>query len=237
MSGLTTISLSVAPDVAGKVVLGLVQAAPVRVGPAGAELDAAMSALAAEQGARHAGQQPSEIGGLQAARDLYKSFGIDPTKTRPSSEALLRRVLKGDALPRVLSAVDVGNLCSVRFLLPLGLYDVGKIRGAVTLRRGRAGESYPGIRKDQVNLEGRPTLADDEGAFGNPTSDSFRTSVDAGTRSLWMVVFAPRGYSRERMAGHVASAREAMATHLAGDSVVDTAGEVLGGEGSRPQSW
>ncbi len=226
MDPVTPVALRLAADVAGKVVLGLVRAEPVAVAPAGPELEADLEALRAELASRHAGRSASEISGLHPARELYRSFGIDPTKTRPSSEALLRRVLRGDPLPRVLNAVDVGNLCSVRFLLPLGLYDAGKIRGAATLRRGGAEESYTGIRKDRVNLHGRPTLADAEGAFGNPTSDSLRTAVDEGTRSLWMVIFAPAGYPRDRMVTHVAFARDAMARHLAGPEPVTTTGHV-----------
>jgi DNA/RNA-binding domain of Phe-tRNA-synthetase-like protein len=192
-----------------------VRASPVAVGPGSSGLVAEMDALAAELARAHAGREPREIDGLQAARDLYRAFGIDPTRTRPSSEALLRRVLKGQPLPRVLNAVDVGNLCSVRFLLPLGLYDAAKIRGGAVLRRGASGEGYEGIRKDHVNVEGRPTLVDDEGPFGNPTSDSLRTCVDASTTSLWMVIFAPRGFPEERLRANGAWAAEAMARHLA----------------------
>lgn len=199
-----------------------VRAFPVAVGPASPELIAEMEALAADLAKAHAGKPPGEIEGLRAARDLYKAFGIDPTRTRPSSEALLRRVTKGQPLPRVWNAVDVGNLCSVRFLLPLGLYDAAKVRGEAVLRRGAAGEEYAGIRKDRVNVEGRPALADDEGPFGNPTSDSFRTCVDATTTSLWMVIFAPRWFSAETLHAHGAWAAGAMARHLSGAEPVRT---------------
>jgi DNA/RNA-binding domain of Phe-tRNA-synthetase-like protein len=125
-------------------------------------------------------------------RTMYKRIGLDPTKTRPSSEALLRRVMKGDPLPRVNSLVDVCNWCSVEFQLPYGLYDLAHIEGAISLRLGREGESYPGIRKDDVHVGGRMTLADERGAFGNPTSDSARTMVTSATTSALVVVFAPR---------------------------------------------
>ena len=126
-----------------------------------------------------------------AVRTMYKRLGIDPTKTRPSSEALLRRVRKGDTLPRINSMVDVCNWCSFEFQLPYGLYDAAHIQGDVTLRIGREGESYPGIRKDDVHVGGRLTLADRRGAFGNPTSDSARTMVTTSTTSAVVVVFAP----------------------------------------------
>src|SRR6185503_17725909 len=96
--------------------------------------------------------------------------------------ALLRRVRRGDELPRINSLVDVINWCSLESQLPFGLYDLDKVQGDVTLRLG---EEYAGIRKDAVHVAGRLTLADEAGAFGNPTSDSARTMVTpATTRAL-----------------------------------------------------
>jgi DNA/RNA-binding domain of Phe-tRNA-synthetase-like protein len=135
-----------------------------------------------------------------SVRTMYKAVGIDPTKTRPSSEALLRRVRKGDTLPRINSMVDVCNWCSFEFQLPYGLYDAAHIDGDVTLRIGRQGESYPGIRKDEVHVGGRITLADATGPFGNPTSDSARTMVTTATTRALVVVFAPRDLEARRLA-------------------------------------
>jgi DNA/RNA-binding domain of Phe-tRNA-synthetase-like protein len=129
---------------------------------------------------------------VAAVRTMYKRIGLDPTKTRPSSEALLRRVRKGDPLPRVNSLVDVCNWCSVEFQLPYGLYDAAHVEGDITLRLGQAGESYAGIRKDDVHVAGRMTLADTRGPFGNPTSDSARTMVTTTTNRAIVLVFAPR---------------------------------------------
>ena len=126
---------------------------------------------------------------------------------------------------RILNAVDLCNLLSLQFLLPLGLYDAGKIAGEVTLRRGAPGESYPGIRKEEVHLEGRPVLSDAEGPFGNPTSDSLRTSVTLDTRSLWLMIFAPAGFPRETMEGFVRRAAEGITRHLSpagGTAVTET---------------
>jgi DNA/RNA-binding domain of Phe-tRNA-synthetase-like protein len=132
---------------------------------------------------------PEEV---TAVRTMYKRVGLDPTKTRPSSEALLRRIRKGDTLPRINSMVDVCNWCSMEFQLPYGLYDAARIDGDVELRMGRPGESYPGIRKDNVNVDGRIALADRLGPFGNPTSDSARTMVTTATTRALLVIFAPR---------------------------------------------
>jgi DNA/RNA-binding domain of Phe-tRNA-synthetase-like protein len=144
--------------------------------------------LAAAEAAVRA-HPPEEI---VAVRTMYKRVGIDPTKRRPSSEALLRRVRKGEPLPRINSMVDVCNWCSLEFQLPYGLYDADRIERDVVLRLGRTGESYPGIRKDDVHVEGRITLADGRGPFGNPTSDSARTMVTTATTRALLVVFAPR---------------------------------------------
>jgi DNA/RNA-binding domain of Phe-tRNA-synthetase-like protein len=134
-----------------------------------------------------------------SVRTMYKRVGIDPTKTRPSSEALLRRVRKGDPLPRINSMVDVCNWCSFEFQLPYGLYDAAHIDGDVMLRIGADGESYPGIRKDDVHVGGRIALVDAAGPFGNPTSDSARTMVTPATTRALLVVFAPRDLETKRL--------------------------------------
>jgi DNA/RNA-binding domain of Phe-tRNA-synthetase-like protein len=161
------------------------------------ERDLRMDApLAAAESAVRA-NPPAEIA---AVRTMYKRLGLDPTKTRPSSEALLRRVRKGDTLPRINSMVDVCNWCSLEFQLPYGLYDAAHIDGDVELRLGRAGESYRGIRKDDVHVHGRIALADRVGPFGNPTSDSARTMVTTATTQAMLVVFAPREVEPRRLA-------------------------------------
>ena len=207
--------ITLAPDVAGRVRIAVVRAEPVVAAPAGPGLDAEIARVCGSLAAKYAGKAPGEIPGLAPARDLYKAFGIDPTRRRPSSEALLRRVLQAKPFPKILGPVDVCNLCAVEFLLPIGLYDLATIRGAVKLRRGLPGEAYPGIRKEDVHLEGNPVLADDEGAFGNPTSDSLRASVTESTRSLWMIIFAPASYPSAALRAHAARAEALIAGHLA----------------------
>jgi DNA/RNA-binding domain of Phe-tRNA-synthetase-like protein len=96
--------------------------------------------------------------------------------------------------------VDVCNWCSLEFQLPYGLYDADRIEGDVELRLGVTGESYAGIRKDDVHVEGRIALADRIGPFGNPTSDSARTMVTTATTRALLVVFAPRDVDERRLA-------------------------------------
>ena len=148
-------------------------------------------------------------------RSMYKRVGLDPTKTRPSNEALLRRVRKGLSLPRINSLVDVINWCSVEFQLPYGLYDRQQIQGPIALRLGRAREEYAGIRKDTVHVAGRIALVDSAGPFGNPTSDSARTMVTTATTEALVVVFAPVDVDRQRL-GEVLDTTAARMRDIAG---------------------
>lgn len=171
-------------------------------GPAAAEETAR---LAPGLMAAHAGRPPAEIPGLAEARNLYKSFGMDPSRHRPSSEALLRRTLQGKDLYRISNVVDSCNLASLTMLLPIGMYDLDLIRGDVTLRTGLAGEEYPGIRKGPVHLAGRLGLFDAAGPFGSPTSDSARTCVTARTTAILAVIMATAAYGRSDMERHLDS--------------------------------
>jgi len=135
-----------------------------------------------------------------AVRDMYRRLGIDPTKTRPSNEALLRRVRRGDPFPRVNALVDAVNACSLECQLPYGVYDRDALSGPVTLRIGLEDEAYDGIRKDIVHVAGRVTVADGRGPFGNPTSDSARAMVTASTRAALIVVYAPSSTPADTLA-------------------------------------
>uniref|UniRef100_A0A832MN45 B3/B4 tRNA-binding domain-containing protein n=1 Tax=Eiseniibacteriota bacterium TaxID=2212470 RepID=A0A832MN45_UNCEI len=175
----------------GRLALGLMEAEGLAGAPLPAGFDADAASVTDALRARHAEHPVTDVPGVAETRALFHALGVDPTKTRPSSEALLRRVLKGEGLPRVHPAVDVCNLCSLERQIPLGLYDRDQVHGPIVVRLGRPGEGYAGIRKQRVNLEGRLLLADDEGAFGAPTSDSARTAVSEGTRALVVVLFCP----------------------------------------------
>jgi DNA/RNA-binding domain of Phe-tRNA-synthetase-like protein len=177
--------------------------------------------LLAEAEARVRISPPAESA---TVRTMYKKVGIDPTKTRPSNEALLRRVRKGDTIPRINSAVDIVNWCSLEFQLPYGLYDASKIEGSVALRLGREGEKYAGIRKDDVNVGGRITVADDVGAFGNPTSDSARTMVTTATTQLLVVVYAPVEIAKPQLLHVLQVTGERLALIVGGHETASTAG-------------
>jgi DNA/RNA-binding domain of Phe-tRNA-synthetase-like protein len=133
-----------------------------------------------------------EVAGLDRARELYRRFGTDPTRMRPSSEALMRRIKKGEQLPRINSLVDVANAMSVQLQVPVGLYDLGKVKGdELVIRLGHDGESYEGIGKEKVNVAGRICVADAAGPCGNPSADSARTMITTDTESAAWLYFLP----------------------------------------------
>jgi len=132
------------------------------------------------------------VGDAGLARALYRRFGIDPTRVRPSSEALFRRMKKGDPFPRINSLVDVANAMSVQLQVPVGLYDLEKVRGEeLVVRLGNTGESYTGIGKERVNVAGRICIADANGPCGNPSADSARTMITTATERAAWIYFLP----------------------------------------------
>ena len=147
-----------------------------------------------------------EVGEMGRARDLYRRFGLDPTRVRPSSEALLRRLKKGEPLPRINSLVDVANALSVQLQVPVGLYDLDKVKGdELVIRLGAKGEGYEGIGKERVNVDGRICVADAEGPCGNPSADSARTMITTDTeRAAWIYFLSVREDDIDRTAELVA---------------------------------
>jgi DNA/RNA-binding domain of Phe-tRNA-synthetase-like protein len=127
---------------------------------------------------------------ILATRAAYKALGKDPARYRGSAEALLRRVIAGKGLPRINAVVDIINLVSVESRLPIGLYDLAHVSGDIVFRAGRAGETYKGIGKYDLNLEGLPVFCDALGPHGSPTSDSERTMVTSETRNVVAVIIS-----------------------------------------------
>ncbi len=131
-----------------------------------------------------------EAAAILATRAGYKALGKDPARYRGSAEALLRRVIAGKGLPRINNVVDVINLVSVESRLPVGLYDLAHVQGNIIFRAGHAGETYKGIGKYDLNLEGLPVFCDAAGPHGSPTSDSERTMVTLGTKQVIAIIIS-----------------------------------------------
>lgn len=129
------------------------------------------------------------IPGIAATRRVYKACGKDPSRYRPSAEALIRRVLQGKELYQIDTLVDLINLASMRFGYSIGGFDADKFVGNVlTLGVGREGEPYEGIGRGLLNIAGLPVYRDAEGGVGTPTSDHERTKITLETTHLLTLV-------------------------------------------------
>jgi DNA/RNA-binding domain of Phe-tRNA-synthetase-like protein len=127
---------------------------------------------------------------ILATRAGYKALGKDPARYRGSAEALIRRIISGKKFPQINTVVDIINLVSVESRLPIGLYDLADVKGDITFRAGRAGETYKGIGKYDLNLEDLAVFSDAEGPHGSPTSDSERTMVTLTTNHIAAILIS-----------------------------------------------
>lgn len=130
-----------------------------------------------------------DIDAIRATRDAYRALGKDPSRYRPSAEALCRRVLRGMDLYRVSTVVDLVNLVSMETGYSIGGFDADKIVGdRLVLGVGRDGEPYEGIGRGPLNIASLPVYRDGAGGIGTPTSDNERTKIDLATSHLLLIV-------------------------------------------------
>ncbi|GAB4231895.1 MAG: hypothetical protein Kow00109_04190 [Acidobacteriota bacterium] len=142
---------------------------------------------------RQSGLQREEISQLPAIRELRRLFreaGCDPTRYRPASEALLRRVAKGQDIPSLHPLVDWNNALSLRLQVPCCVMATGTFRPPFTWRAGRPGEAYQSLR-GPFALEGKPVLVDPEGPLDAPITGNERVAVRPDTRSAWLAAYLP----------------------------------------------
>ena len=133
---------------------------------------------------------------ILATRQVYRLCGKDPSRYRPSGEALVRRVLQGKDLYQIDTAVDLINLASIAYGYSIGGFDCDKISGStITLGIGKEGEPYEGIGRGMINIAGMPVYRDAVGGIGTPTSDNERTKMSMQTRRLFAIV---NGYDGDR---------------------------------------
>jgi DNA/RNA-binding domain of Phe-tRNA-synthetase-like protein len=171
--------------------LGVVEADGASIVLVHPDLAKLMDEVCARKRAEFTVESLAEAEPVRAVRAMFREWGMDPSKHRPSSEALLRRVVQGKGLYRVSNVVDIGNLGSLETGWPCGCYDRSKINPPVTLRRGAASEKYEGIGKQTWHLEGRPVLTDPAGPFGSPISDSTRSMITESATQIMIVIYAP----------------------------------------------
>ena len=130
-----------------------------------------------------------EMTSIAATRRIYKACGKDPSRYRPASEALIRRVLQGKELYQRDTLVDLVNLASIAFGYSIGGFDADKFVGdTLTLGIGREDEPSEGIGRGMINIHGLPVYRDAEGGVGTPTSDHERTKMNIDTRHLVVLI-------------------------------------------------
>ncbi|MFZ1236520.1 MAG: phenylalanine--tRNA ligase beta subunit-related protein [Prevotella sp.] len=130
-----------------------------------------------------------DMSGIHATRRVYRAFGKDPSRYRPASEALVRRVLQGKDLYQIDTLVDLINLASMKFGYSIGGFDADKFTGdTLTLGIGREDEPYEGIGRGMLNIAGLPVYRDDKGGVGTPTSDNERTKITLDTVHLLVLI-------------------------------------------------
>lgn len=150
---------------------------------------AELEALAADVHGRYAMEMVNKRPAIAATRTAYKACGKEPNRYRPSSEALMRRMVKGLELYRTAAVIDLINLLSVACGHSIGGFDADRIDGdTVTLGIGREGEPYKAIGRGPLNIAGMPVWRDNTGGIGTPTSDNERTKLSPSTRRLLMIV-------------------------------------------------
>ena len=130
-----------------------------------------------------------EMSGIAATRKVYRACGKDPSRYRPASEALIRRMLQGKELYQRDTLVDLVNLASIAHGYSIGGFDADKFEGdTLTLGVGKAGEPYEGIGRGMINIEGLPVYRDKTGGVGTPTSDNERTKISIDTTHLVVLI-------------------------------------------------
>lgn len=130
-----------------------------------------------------------EMSSIAATRSVYKACGKDPSRYRPASEALIRRVLQGKSLYQIDTLVDLINLASIAYGYSIGGFDADKFKGdTLTLGIGKEGEPYEGIGRGMINIHGLPVYRDAEGGVGTPTSDNERTKMELQTTHLVVLI-------------------------------------------------
>ena len=169
--------------------LGILQY-EVEVAPSGDALlrdfEAALAALSERYSLETIVKNPH----IDATRRAYKALEKSPHEYRNAAEAMLRRIVKGNGLYHINSVVEINNWISVSSGYSIGSYDLSRLGDTIELRRAEDGAHYDGIGKSSVNIGHLPVLFDENGPFGNPTSDSRRAMIHPGKRAVMSVIYA-----------------------------------------------
>lgn len=137
---------------------------------------------------------------VRALRRLFKAAGCDPSRYRPASEALLRRILKGDPIPAIHPLVDLNNCLSASLAVPCCVMAEGTFEPPFVFRRGNDNESYESLR-GPFRLAGKPLLVDARGPLDAPITGSERVKVTDATDRATLVAYLPEGVVSSEQAG------------------------------------
>lgn len=186
-----TVSIKISAELAGlcpQTALGIL-IYDVDVAPSSNELLAEFDKLIAELSNEYKLETVAKNIHIASTRKAYKALGKSPQEYRCAAEAMLRRIAKGTGLYRINNVVDVNNIISISSGYSIGSYDIGTLHGTVELKRAEDGAHYGGIGKKSVNIGRLPVLFDDDGPFGNPTSDSTRAMIAEGHHTVMSVIY------------------------------------------------
>ena len=158
-----------------------------------------------------------EMSSIAATRSVYRACGKDPSRYRPASEALIRRMLQGKKLYQIDTLVDLVNLASIAYGYSIGGFDADKFVGdTLTLGIGREGEPYEGIGRGPLNIAGLPVYRDAKGGVGTPTSDHERTKITLATTHLVVLINGYDG-NRERVMANAEFIRDLLRKYCQSD--------------------
>lgn len=168
--------------------------AELTVDPGSSAAHAALVETIARARTRHGDSLSPEHPTVTAIRKLFRAAGCDPTRYRPSSEALIRRILKGEDLAAIQPLVDLNNALSIDLAVPSCIMAAPlepPMEPPLVLRAGAPGETFESLR-GPFSLEGKPLLADARGPLGTPITDSVRVKIQPDTAHGWLVAYLPK---------------------------------------------
>jgi len=165
-----------------------------------AALSQLCSSVASDARERYTLETLSSDPTVNGIRKLFRAAGTDPTRYRPSNEALLRRLLKGEEIPRIGPLVDLNNCLSAELAVPVCVMDVRHLAPPFHFRAGREGEAYESLR-GPFGLEGKPLLVDAFGPADTPITGGVRVKVKDDSPRVWLVAYMPQSTGVEERAG------------------------------------
>ena len=139
---------------------------------------------------------------LRAYRDFFWQIGIDPTKIRPAAEALIRRILRGNPIPKINSLVDAYNLASITSEIAIAVFDLDKIKGNLVMCPAKDGEKFLGIgMKSPLVLKGKEiVISDDEQLIAiYPHRDAENTKITMSTKNVLFLLCGVPGIDEKTL--------------------------------------